>query len=116
MAGPRELLETIGQPVEVKIPFSLSPDGSQVAYAAGPGSGQSDIWVLELTAAGAHVYVQQRRRAKMVVRREATLLHNSSGIHRKAADGSGEEELLMKGAETIRAKRVARRQGSAVWK
>ena len=43
-----KLLETIGQPVEARFSFSLSPDGSRVAYYAGPGLGQTDIWVLEL--------------------------------------------------------------------
>ena len=42
-----KLLETIGQPFESTLnTFRLSPDGSRVAYTAGPR--QRDVWVLEL--------------------------------------------------------------------
>jgi hypothetical protein len=40
---------------------NLSPDGSWVAYPAGPGIGQSDIWVLELARGlSRQVHLQQR--------------------------------------------------------
>ena len=113
-----KLLETIGQPVEAKFSFSLSPDGSRVAYAAGPGLGQTDIWVLEL-AGGLSTRVTFSNAAGPRWSPDGKHLYynNPGGIYRKAADGSGEEELLMKGRlGRFRAKRVARRQGSAVWK
>ena len=70
-----KLLETIVQPVESRFSFSLSPDGSRVAYAAGPGLGQTDIWVLELAGGpSTRVTFSQAAMAAMVVRREAALL------------------------------------------
>ena len=38
----------MGQPVEAMSGFSLSPDGSRVAFNAAAGAGQGDVWVLEL--------------------------------------------------------------------
>ncbi len=113
-----KLLETIGQPVEARFAFSLSPDGSRVAYTAGPGLGQSDIWVLELAGGrSTRVTFSQAAGPRWSPDGKQLYYSNPSGIHRKAADGSGEEELLMKGGlNRFRAKRVARRQGSAVWK
>ena len=71
-----KLLETIGQPVEARFAFSLSPDGSRVAYTAGPGLGQPDIWVLELAGGlSTTSYLQPSRLAAMVAGREAALLH-----------------------------------------
>ena len=94
-----KLLETIGQPVEARFAFSLSPDGSRVAYIAGPGLGQTDIWVLEL-AGGRSTRVTFSEAAWPRWSPDGKQLYysNPSGIHRKAADGSGEEELLMKGS------------------
>ncbi len=70
-----KLLETIGQPVEARSSFSLSPDGSRVAYTAGPGLGQTDIWVLELAGGlSTRVTFSNAAMAAMVARREAALL------------------------------------------
>jgi len=94
-----KLLETIGQPVEARFGFSLSPDGSRVAYTAGPGSGQTDIWFLEL-ARGLSTRVTFSNAIWPRWSPDGTQLYysNPGGIHRKAADGSGEEELLMEGS------------------
>jgi Tol biopolymer transport system component len=93
-----KVLGMIGEPVEALSGFRLSPDETRVAYPAEVAGGQFDIWMLELprgvstrftfnggrTASwspdGKHVYYNSRR-----------------GIHRKAADGSGEEELVWEG-------------------
>ena len=93
-----KLLETIGQPVEARFSFSLSPDGSRVAYYAGPGLGQTDIWVLELAGGrSTRVTFSNAIWPRWSPDGKHLYYSNPSGIHRKAADGSGEEELLMKG-------------------
>ena len=107
-----KLLETIGQPVEAGSSFSLSPDGSRVAYASLSGSGQSDIWVLEL-ARGLSTRVTFSNANWPQWSPDGKQLYYSTpnGIHRKAADGSGEEELLLKGGRIrFSVQRVARRQ------
>ena len=96
-----KLLETIGQPVEARFGFSLSPDGSRVAYAAGPGLGQTDIWVLELAGGlSTQVTFSNATGPRWSPDGKHLYYSNPGGIHRKAADGSGEEELLMKGSRS----------------
>jgi dipeptidyl aminopeptidase/acylaminoacyl peptidase len=96
-----KLLEAIGQPVEATFAFSLSPDGSRVAYTAGSGLGQTDVWALEL-AGGLSRRVTFSRAAWPRWSPDGKQLYyvNPIGIHRKAADGSGKEEELMKGVIT----------------
>ena len=92
-----KLLETIGQPVEAR-GGNLSPDGSWVAYPAGPGIGQSDIWVLELARGlSRQVTFSNATTPRWSPDGKHLYYDNPGGIHQKAADGSGEEELLMKG-------------------
>ena len=113
-----KLLETIGQPVEARFAFSLSPDGSRVAYTAGPGLGQTDIWVLELAGGlSTRVTFSQRRLAAMVARREATLLQQPRRNPPESGGWVWRGGVVDEGGPNrFRAKRVARRQGSAVWK
>jgi eukaryotic-like serine/threonine-protein kinase len=97
-----KLLETIGQPVEARFGFSLSPDGSRVAYSAGLGFDQSDAWVLELAGGrSTRVTLSQAFSPQWSPDGRQLYYINPGGIHRKAADGSGEEELLMKGGRNI---------------
>ena len=114
-----KLLETIGQPVEAR--FCVQPIAGRQ-----PGCLQCRAWPWPDrhlgagagAAAGAHglpsatpLWPRWSPDGKQLY------YSNPGGIHRKAADGSGEEELLMKGRrDRFRAKRVARRQVSAVWK
>ena len=96
-AGKR--LEAIGQPVEewVGLGFSLSPDGSRVAYTAG-GGGQGDVWVLELARGlSTRITFSSAGSSRWSPDGKHLYYSNPKGIHRKAADGSGEEELVMKG-------------------
>ncbi len=96
-----KLLETIGQPVEAILRFSLSPDGSRVAYTAGSGLDQTDVWVLELTRGlSRRVTLSQAAWPRWSPDGKQLYYVNPVGIHRKAADGSGEEVLLMKGSRT----------------
>jgi eukaryotic-like serine/threonine-protein kinase len=92
------LLETIGQPVEAGFGGYLSPDGSRIAYHTGP-LGQSDIWVLELAGGlSRRVTFSQAVGPRWSPDGKHLYYNNPGGIYRKAADGSGEEELLMKGS------------------
>ncbi|MBK5294942.1 MAG: protein kinase [Acidobacteriia bacterium] len=92
-----KLLETIGQPAQVGFTFSLSPDGGRVVYSSGSGLSQSDIWVLELARGlSTRVTFGQSNWPRWSPDGKQLYYSNRSGIHRKAADGSGEEELLMK--------------------
>jgi serine/threonine protein kinase len=94
-----KLLDTIGQPVAARMSFSLSPDGSRVAYHAGPGLGQTEVWVLELAGGpSTRITFSQAAWPRWSPDGKQLYYTNSSGIHRKAADGSGEEELLMQGS------------------
>ena len=96
-----KLLETIGQPVEARFGFRLSPDGSRVAYLAGLGFGQPDVWVLELAGGrSTRVTFSQATWPQWSPDGKQLYYTNPIGIHRKAADGSGEEVLLMKGSRS----------------
>ena len=71
----------------------------------GPGLGQGDIWVLELAGGrSTRVTFSNATRPRWSPDGKQLYYSNSGGIHRKAADGSGEEALLMKGAEPISCK------------
>ena len=92
-----KLLETIGQPAAA-FSLSLSPDGSRVAYSVGSILGQSDIRVIDLARGlSTRVTFSNGIRPKWSPDGKQLYYNNKNGIHRKAADGSGEEELLMKG-------------------
>jgi Tol biopolymer transport system component len=91
----------MGQPVEGRFSFSLSPDGSRVAYPAGPGLGQTDIWVLELARGlSTRVTFSNAFGPRWSPDGKQLYYSNQNGIDRKAANGSGEEQLLMKGSRT----------------
>ncbi len=91
-----KVLETIGQPEEAIAGFSLSPDGNRVAYAK-LTSTQSHIWVMELARGlssrstfGPGLVPHWSPDGKQ-------LYYNSPrGIYRKAADGAGDEEPVLK--------------------
>ena len=86
-----KLLETVGQPAEMSLAFRLSPDGSRVAFSV--GTPQSDVWMLDLvrnlstrlTFSNSAVPIWSHDGKQIYYR-------NETGIYRKAADGSGEEE------------------------
>ena len=92
-----KLLESVGQAVEVLFAgYSLSPDGSRVAFTA--GRYPFDIWVMpfasgiatRLTFTGG-TYARWSPDGKHVY------YTNAGSIYKRAADGSGAEELLTKG-------------------
>ena len=92
-----KLLESVGQAVAVPFgSYSLSPDGSRVAFAAGRSA--IDIWVMpfasgiatRLTFAGGN-FAQWSPDGKHVY------YPNAGSIYKRMADGSGAEELLAKG-------------------
>ena len=94
-------LETMGQPVEARGDFSLSPDGSRVAYVATLGSGPGDVWVLELSSGlSTRITFSNGVFPRWSPDGKHPYYANPKGIHRKAADGSGEEELVMKGGQS----------------
>ena len=90
-----KLLETIGQPFEGSNPlFHLSADGSRVSYNAGtPG----DIWVMPVASGMAtRVSFSGGRYPRWSPDGKQIYYANGTGIYRRAADGSGGEELLAK--------------------
>jgi len=96
-----KVLESIGQPVEVFFGgFSLSPDGSRVAYG---GSGSTpDIWVMPLgSGISTRITFNGGNSPHWSPDGKYLYYHNAGGIQRKAADGSGEEELVWKGVATF---------------
>ena len=91
-----KVLESIGPPVEAGADYSLSPDGSRVAY--GIGSGTSDIWVMPLgSGISTRITFNGGNSPRWSPDGRYLFYINAGGIQRKAADGSGEEELVWKG-------------------
>jgi len=91
-----KLLETIGQPLAAGFSFSLSPDGRRVAYS--PGISQTNIWLLELERRlTRRITFSNSNSPRWSPDGKKLYYSTPSGIHRKAADGSGEEELLLSG-------------------
>ena len=88
-----KLLETVGQPFEVnRSSFSLSPDGSRVAYAAGT---PPDIWVMPL-ASGIATRLSFSGGSGPIWSPDSKQIYYAYGssIYRRAVDGSGAGELL----------------------
>ena len=81
------------------IGFQLSPDGRRVVYVVGGKPVEDSVWVLELsrglrtriplsTAATPHTWSPDGKQLYYT---------NPKGIYRKASDGLGDEQLVMKG-------------------
>ena len=90
-------IEAVGQPVEADFWYSLSPDGSRVAYSESSNAGPREVWVMELVR-GLRTRITFNGGRSPQCSPDGTQLHcvNAKGINRKAADGSGDEELLLK--------------------
>ena len=87
-----KLIESIGQPFELGIDrLSLSRDGSRVAYGA---STPSDVWVMPL-ASGIATRVSFGGGLSPSWSPDGKQIYYSNGpsIYRRAADGSGSEEI-----------------------
>jgi len=94
------VLESIGQPLEAGFGFSLSPDGSRVAFPAGRGI--TDIWLMPLASGiSTRITFNGGRFPRWSPDGKNLFYINAAGIQRKAADGSGEEELVLKGGGGI---------------
>jgi Tol biopolymer transport system component len=101
-----KVLETIGPAMDGLLAFSLSPDNGRVAYV--PAGGQSDVWVLDLArATNTRVSFTNGQGPEWSPDGRQVFYANPSGIHRKAADGSGEEELVVKGRPNDRVNDVS---------
>ena len=90
-------LEVVGVLVDAILSSSLSPDGSRVAYTGFSNQGEGgDVWVLEL-GRGLSTRITFNRGQRPQWSPDGKQLYYSDGkaIHRKAADGSGAEELLL---------------------
>ncbi len=100
-----KLMEVVGQPVAVDLYYSLSPDGSRVAYGVWSNGGQRDVWVMEM-ARGLSTRLTFNGGGSPQWSPDGKQLYywNGKGIQQKAADGSGGEELLLKvgGSELVR--------------
>jgi Tol biopolymer transport system component len=89
-------LEVVGQPVDLQPGYSLSPDGSRVAYTAWSSGGWLDVWVLELgRGLSTRITFNGGRNPQWSPDGKQLYYLNGKGIQRKAADGSGGEELLL---------------------
>lgn len=102
-----KVLGIVGQEVEGPFSFSLSPDAAKIAYV--PAGNQSDVWVLDMTRGTTARITFSNARGPIWSPDGRDLFYNtSSGICRKAADGSGEEVLITKASRTDRASSVSR--------
>jgi len=93
-----KLLESIGQPVEAGVGgYSLSPDGGNVAYMT--AQSDADVWVMPLgRGMSARITFSGGQFPRWSP--DSRYLYyktNNGSFCRKAADGSGEEELLLTG-------------------
>jgi eukaryotic-like serine/threonine-protein kinase len=103
-----KLLRTVGEPVEALGSFSLSPEGTRVAYSAGPDLIQADVWVMDLTSGlDTQISFKNGQSPRWSADGRFVYYNNQGGIYRKPADGSGEEELLTKGGQTDRGSTVS---------
>ena len=90
-------IEAVGQPVKADFGYSQSPDASRVAYGVSSNRGQFEVWVLELSRGiSTRITFNGGRSPQWSPDGKQLYYWNGKGIHRKAADGSGEEELLLK--------------------
>lgn len=95
-----KVLESIGQPMEGPLAFSLSPDGGRVAYHA--GRGVRDIWVMPLASGiSSRITFNGGNNPRWSPDGKSLYYFNSAGVQRKAADGGGEEELVLKGGNSV---------------
>ena len=86
-------IESVGQFVQMMSTFSLSPDGSRVTYVGAP----LDIWVMPI-ASGIATRVTFSGGSWPCWSPDGKQIYyaDATGIFRKAADGSGGEELVAK--------------------
>ena len=90
-------IESVGQLVDADFFYSPSPDGSRVAYAT--NGEQRDVWVLELARGrSTRITFNGGRSPQWSPDGKQLYYGNRKGIHRKATDGSGDEEFLIKGS------------------
>ena len=90
-------IEVVGQPVETDAYYSLSPDGSRVGYGVSSKGGQNEVWVMELARGlSTRMTFNGGRSPQWSPDGKQLYYWNGKGIHRKAADGSEGEELLLK--------------------
>jgi dipeptidyl aminopeptidase/acylaminoacyl peptidase len=96
-AGKR--LDTMGPAADkTRGEFSLSPDGSRVAYTVAANPGQNDVWVLDLAlGVSRRITFSNATEPRWSPGGKHLYYTSPAGILRKAADGSADEELLMKG-------------------
>ena len=90
-------IESVGQAVEVRFAdYSVSPDGSRVAFTAGRNS--ADIWVMPLASdIATRLTFTGGGTARWSPDGKHIYYNNAGSIYKRTADGSGAEELLAKG-------------------
>ena len=91
-------IEPIGLPVEVLSfsGYSLSPDGSRVVFGVGRASG--DIWIMPFSSGIAtRLTFTGGRFPQWSPDGKHVFYENAGSIYKRAADGSGAEEMLGKG-------------------
>ena len=92
-----KLLESVGQAVESSFAdYSISPDGSRVTFRVGRNSG--DIWVMPFASGIAtRLTFTGGRDPQWSPDGKHVYYDNAGSIYKRAADGSGAEEVLAKG-------------------
>ena len=89
-------LEAVGRPVATEFRQSVSPEGGRVAYATSSSAGNYDLWVLDLgRRVSTRITFDGGRFPQWSPDGKQLYYWNGKGILRKAADGSGAEELLL---------------------
>ena len=92
-----KVLEMIGEPFEPGVgTLRISPDQGRVAYLTRAADGQDDLRLLEFARGlSTRFTVGGARSPRWSPDGKQVYYFNAAGICRKAADGSGEEELVL---------------------
>ena len=94
-------LGAVGKPVEAGRSFSVSPDGTRVAYFAGPNEPESDVWVMDLVSGlQTRLSFNKGMWPRWSPDGKSVYYSNPTGFVRRPADGSGDETLLAKALPT----------------
>jgi serine/threonine protein kinase len=91
-----KLLNVVTPPLDATERLALSPDSSQVAYAT--KSGSTSAWLFDLTR-GAGTRLSPFEATSIIWSSDGKYLYYGTrrGTARKAADGSGQEEIIYRG-------------------
>ncbi len=91
-----KLLESVGQAAEIPNDYSMSPDGSRIAFAS--GRFPMDVWIMPFASSIAtRLTFSGGRNSQWSPDGKHVYYTNDGNIYKRAADGSGSEVLLAQG-------------------